>query len=141
MDFYGDNELDKRLSAIEARLLALVCVGGFFALLMLINLGVSLWYFQQNPKPDWDFIAVTLTIFEIFLVIALIGGFWMLRSAAQEAARAEARKIVPRVAERDVRRNFLDWQNFTEPLEDNEEDSTSVQDMVDSFSEDDEDGA
>lgn len=126
------DDLEERLQVLEARLPLITFVGGPFLVLNLINLGVSLWYFQQDPKPDWDFIAVTLTVFEIFLVVALIGGFWTLRSAAQVAARTEARKIAREVAEKEARTSILAWADLLDNLE---ETGGAQQDMVGSFAE------
>jgi hypothetical protein len=105
--------MEERIQALEARLCAVTHFLGWFAAVALVNLVASLWYFQSGAREDWNFIAVTLTIFEVFLIVALAGGFWMLRGAAQAAAKSEAQVIAADVAEDVARRSFLDWQSLT----------------------------
>lgn len=107
---------EDRLKGAEAKIKMLQWVGLPFVGLALFNLGVTLWYFQQKSEPDWNFISVTLTIFEVLLAIALIGGFWMLRSAAEQAAAKEARQVATRAAEEAARKSLLQWMELLEDI-------------------------
>ena len=79
---YMHETIEERIDALEAKEKATRYVLGCFVLMSLFNFGVALWFFQQKTSPDWNYIAVTLTIFEVFLAIILVVGYWMLRSVS-----------------------------------------------------------
>jgi hypothetical protein len=105
-----------------------------FGLLAMLNLGAALWFFQQKSEPDWNFISVTLTIFEILLAGALIGGFWMLRGAAETRAAAEAREVATKVASEEARKSAIAWLELYKVARgDQDNDSTDLEDMINSL--------
>lgn len=115
---------------------AIQYVGLPFVGLTILNMGVALWFFQQDPVPDWNFIAVTLTIFEMLLAIALVGGFWMLRGAAQSAAAKEAKGVAVEVAEEAARKSALQWLEVAKTAQsDTNGTSDDLTDMINSFGE------
>lgn len=101
--------MEDRVQAVEAKLCAVTHFLLWIGLISAFNFGVALWYFQLSAHVEWNSIAVTLTIFEMFLVIALAGGFWMLRGAAQDAASKTAKEISIPIAEEAARKAALGW--------------------------------
>jgi len=73
-------------------------------LVTLVNLAMMLWYFQKQSEPDYNYISVSLTVFQIMFAIALVGGFWMLRAAARDSAADEAKGVARQIAEEEARR-------------------------------------
>ena len=128
--------MEDRVKAIEAKLAAVIHFLVWVGVISMLNLGATLWYFQLSDDVDWNFIAVTLTIFEVFLVIALAGGFWMLRGAAQSAAEAEAKKVAEPVAYEVARRTALQYSGLAESVagQASKADSRDLEDMIDSLS-------
>ena len=135
---------ERRLEGAESRIYTLQCLSVVLAIATVVNLFLLLLYFQKKSEPDWDFISVTLTIFEILLALALVGGFWMVRGAAQRAAAEEARlvtketalaakKAAEDVARIAVRRQMLRWDNFMRKFPDSTsaESGEHVSDLVD----------
>lgn len=63
-----------------------------------------LW--QEKGQPDYDHIAVAMTVFQTMFGIAALYGFWALRGLtkdkAEEVARAEIREIAPPIIQRSV---------------------------------------
>lgn len=49
-----------------------------------------LWNFS-GKKPDLDALAVSISILQMFVGVVALGGFFLIRSAAQRAAEDEAR--------------------------------------------------
>ncbi|MEK9878305.1 MAG: hypothetical protein VW474_00810 [Paracoccaceae bacterium] len=70
----------------------------------LLNFAMMLWYFQKQSEPDFNYISVSLTIFQIMFAIALVGGFWMFREAARNAAADEAKGVAREIAEQEALR-------------------------------------
>lgn len=56
-----------------------------------------------------DAISISLTILQIVIAIALVGGFWILRPEVKETARNEARET----ALHEARRAVEEWRNAT----------------------------
>ncbi|MBL8650811.1 MAG: hypothetical protein JNL35_10460 [Sphingopyxis sp.] len=58
---------------------------------------LMLW--GQQGLPDFDHIAVSLSVFQTFFGVAAFAGFWALRGltkeTAQDVAEAEIKKIAP----------------------------------------------
>ncbi|MGR3813388.1 MAG: hypothetical protein ACU0AU_04800 [Cognatishimia activa] len=134
--------MSDKISSLEARVKALSHFLFCFSILALFNFGVALWYFQQKSTPDWNFISVTLTIFEILLAIALVGGFWMLRGAAEEAAAKEASEVAKKVVEETARETVREWLEFRQNLLPPEHSSeTDLTDMINSLGKPDDGGA
>ncbi len=132
----SSDNIEERVDALEARVKALLYVGLPFVAISIFNFGVAIWYFQQKSKPDWNFISVTLTIFEMLLAIALVGGFWMLRGAAETAAAKEAKSVATEVAEKAARTSALQWLELAKTAQsDTNSDNTDLTDMINSFGE------
>jgi len=83
---------------------------GYLLLIMMIVLIIDtaalLLLWGQNGQPDFDHIAVSLTVFQTLFGIAALYGFWALRALtiekAQEVAEAEVQKIAPPIILREV---------------------------------------
>lgn len=90
--------MEKRITNLEAVVDAHKYIILVLTMLTLVNFGFSLWYLQQKTKPDWDFIAVTLTIFEILLAILVAGGYWLFRQHVEKAATDEAGRIAESIS-------------------------------------------
>lgn len=60
----------------------------------------------ERGKPDFDHIAVSLTVFQTMFAIAALYGFWALRGLtkekAEETAKDEVAKVVPPIANRAI---------------------------------------
>lgn len=83
---------------------------GFFILVMIILFpfvvaAILLLWGQQGP-PDFDHIAVSLTVFQTLFGVAAIFGFWALRGStrerAEEVAEAEVKKMAPPLIRREM---------------------------------------
>lgn len=81
-----------------------------FALMLVVIVDTAgllvLW--GEQGKPDFDHIAVSLTVFQTLFGIAALYGFWALRGLtrekAQEVAEIEVRAIAPPL----IRRLYYD---------------------------------
>ena len=75
-------------------------------IVLIINTAALLFLWGQNGQPDFDHIAVSLTVFQTLFGIAALYGFWALRALtiekAQEVAEAEVQKIAPPIILREV---------------------------------------
>lgn len=75
-------------------------------IVLIIDTAALLFLWGQNGKPDFDHIAVSLTVFQTLFGIAALYGFWALRALtiekAQEVAEAEVQKIAPPIILREV---------------------------------------
>lgn len=131
------DDLEDRVNSLEAKVKAFQYVGLPFVGLSILNMGVALWFFQQDPMPDWNFIAVTLTIFEMLLAVALVGGFWMLRGAAESAAAKEAKSVATEVAEKTARKSALQWLDLLKSTQiDTNSENTDMEAMLNSLGND-----
>ena len=112
---------------MEARLKKLereVELQGFLLRILLIVIVVLaaavliLW--GQEGEPDFDHIAVSLTVFQTLFGLAALYGFWALRGLtkekAEEVAEREARKLIPPLVGRAIREH-LQTMEF-EPISD-----------------------
>lgn len=71
----------------------------------LLNFGLILLYWNMgNPNPDWNSIAISLTVLEIFLALVAIAGFWLLRGEARAAAADEARSVAAELRDSSAKR-------------------------------------
>lgn len=83
---------------------------GYFIFVMMIavlaSLAAVLVLWGQKGPPDFDHIAVSLTVFQMLFGIAAVFGFWALRGLtrekAEEVAEAEVRKMTPPLVHRTV---------------------------------------
>lgn len=101
-----DRATERRLKRLET----LADQQGYFLLVMMVVLIVDtagllvLW--GEKGKPDFDHIAVSLTVFQTLFGIAALYGFWALRGLtrekAEEVAEQEVRKIAPPLIRRQV---------------------------------------
>ena len=99
--------MDSRIKRLEK----MVDRQGFLLLICMVFLALDtiailvLW--GQQGAPDFDHIAVSLTVFQTLFGIAALYGFWALRGLtrekAEEVAEAEVRKNLPAM----VRREYL----------------------------------
>lgn len=75
-------------------------------IVVIIDTAALLFLWGQNGKPDFDHIAVSLTVFQTLFGIAALYGFWALRALtiekAQDVAEAEVQKIAPPIILREV---------------------------------------
>ena len=72
---------------------------------LLILCFVLLFYVVQRAEAsDLNLISVALTMFEVFLVVALAAGFWTVRSAAMERAEEAARAVAKECAEAEAKK-------------------------------------
>lgn len=71
--------------------------------LLILCFVLLFYFFQRAESGDLNLIAVALTTFEIFIVVALAGGFWTVRSAAIERAEEAARKVAQECTEAEVK--------------------------------------
>lgn len=107
--------MEKRIRRLEA----LVERQGYLALVLTVIVGVDtaalpvLW--QEKGKPDFDHIAVALSMFQTLFGIAAIYGFWALRGLtrekAEEVAEAEVRKVAPPLIRREVQESLQTFRN------------------------------
>ncbi|WP_375402043.1 hypothetical protein [uncultured Sphingomonas sp.] len=108
---------------------------GYLLLVLTVIVGVGtaallvLW--QEKGQPDFDHIAVAMSMFQTLFGIAAIGGFWALRGAtrekAEEVAEAEVRKIAPSLILGHVQENLQTFRNEA-PIS-----NTDLDDMVDAI--------
>lgn len=67
--------------------------------LLILDTGGLLVLWGESGEPDWDHIAVSLTIFQTLFGIAALYGFWALRALtkekAEEVARERVEQLVP----------------------------------------------
>lgn len=75
-------------------------------ILTILNTAALLVLWGERGEPDYDHIAVSLTVFQTMFAIAAIYGFWALRGLtrekAEETAAEEVAKIVPPIANRAI---------------------------------------
>lgn len=87
---------------------------GYLLLILMFVLIVDtaglLMLWGQNGKPNFDHIAVSLTVFQTMFGIAAVYGFWALRGLtrekAEEVAEAEVKKLAPPLIRREVQENL-----------------------------------
>ncbi|SDD11277.1 hypothetical protein SAMN05444678_10951 [Sphingomonas sp. YR710] len=74
--------------------------------LVILDTAGLLILWGERGKPDFDHIAVSLTVFQTMFAIAALYGFWALRGLtrekAEETAKEEVAKIVAPVANRAI---------------------------------------
>ena len=104
-------EREVELQGFLLRILLIVIV-------VLVAAVLILW--GQEGEPDFDHIAVSMTVFQTLFGIAALYGFWALRGLtkekAEEVAEREARKLTPPLVGR-VIREHLQTMEF-EPISD-----------------------
>lgn len=83
---------------------------GYFILVMIVLfpflVAAILVMWGERGPPDFDHIAVSLTVFQTLFGLAAIFGFWALRGLtrekAEEVAEAEVKKMTPPLVRREV---------------------------------------
>ena len=99
--------METRVANLEARLQAITYILAIFVVVTVINSFAILTSLQGASQADWNYIAVNLSIIEIFLAMIAIGGFWLSRVIVAEKAKEEAEIVATehavRVAEREAR--------------------------------------
>lgn len=127
--------MEKRISDLETDVHAYKYISVALAAFTLANFGISLWYLQQKTEPDWDFIAVTLTIFELLIAILLVGGYWLFRQHVEKAATDEANEIATEVASRVAGETVLQHLRTLQPAFTSNGGNASMQEMMDALDE------
>lgn len=123
--------MNDEINALKAHVKCLYHLLFCFLVLAVLNFACALVFFQMEANPNWDFIAVTLTIFEILLAGALIGGFWMVRGAAEKRAADEARVVATDVASKVARERALAWLEVFKSAQGEQNNSTTdLTDMI-----------
>lgn len=87
---------------------------GFFLLILMVVLLIDtagiLLLWQQEGAPQFDHIAVSLTVFQIMFAVAAVYGFWALRGLtiekSEEVAEREFKKIAPPLIARLMQENL-----------------------------------
>lgn len=102
--------MEKRIRRLEET----VAQQGYLLLVLMVMLIVDtagllvLW--GQQGKPDFDHIAVSMTVFQTLFGIAALYGFWALRGLtkekAEEVAEAEVKKMAPPLIRREVQEHL-----------------------------------
>ena len=88
-------KIDDRVSDHTAQLILL------WPMILLIFAG-HLYIWQEGADAHLNLVSAALTIFEIFIVVALAAGFWMVRREAIDRAEEAARNVARECAEREV---------------------------------------
>lgn len=90
-----------------------------------------LWLWGEQGRPNFDHIAVSLTVFQTLFGIAALYGFWALRGltreTAQDVAEEEVKKVAPSIILRYLADNPIAFED-RQPLSD-----TDVGDIVDAM--------
>lgn len=76
-----------------------------------------------GSRRNFDGLSVSLAALEIFLIVAFVAGFWILRPEVKDAAREEAK----RVATLEARRAAQEW------LADRSGSDEQIQTMIDAM--------
>jgi hypothetical protein len=71
--------------------------------------GVVLWWLAAPTERDIDELAWSMSVLHTFLAIGAFTGFWLLRDAAQGAAREEAKKVAEYEAKYEARRAAVEY--------------------------------
>jgi len=105
--------------AVQGYLLGTLTVAFLF-----LTIAVLVLWGERGP-PDFDHIAVSLTVFQTLFGIAALYGFWALRGltreTAQDVAETEVRKIVAALVLREVQDKLqnLPRDTISDPVVDN----------------------
>lgn len=105
--------------AVQGYLLGTLAVASLF-----LTIAVLVLWGERGP-PDFDHIAVSLTVFQTLFGIAALYGFWALRGltreTAQEVAETEVRKIAAALVLREVQDKLqnLARDTISDPAADN----------------------
>jgi hypothetical protein len=97
MSRFSPEKLDSRISDHTAQLIIL-----WPLILLIAGAHFFVWQESDGAEDDLNLIGMALTIFEIFLIVALAGGFWMIRREAVDRAEEAARKVARDFAEQEV---------------------------------------
>lgn len=75
-------------------------------IVLIVNSAALLILWGEKGPPDFDHIAVSLTVFQTMFGIAALYGFWALRGLtrekAEEVTESEVRKIAPPLIRREM---------------------------------------
>ena len=75
-------------------------------IVLIVDTAALLFLWGEKGAPDFDHIAVSLTVFQTLFGIAALYGFWALRGLtkekAEEVAEAEVQKIAPPIIRREM---------------------------------------
>ena len=117
--------MDVRLRKLEKSITVQGYLLGILAVAFLfLTIAVLVLWGERGP-PDFDHIAVSLTVFQTLFGIAALYGFWALRGltreTAQEVAETEVRKIAAALVLREVQDKLqnLARDTISDPAADN----------------------
>lgn len=98
--------VEKRVRRLETLVEQQSYVILILMIMLIVDTAGLLILWQEKGKPDYDHIAVAMTVFQTLFGIAALYGFWALRGLtrekAEEVAEAEVRKIAPPLIRREV---------------------------------------
>lgn len=102
--------MEQRLRKLENQVEQQGYVLWVLMVLVILDTAALLVLWGQAGKPNFDHIAVSLTIFQTLFGIAALYGFWALRGLtkekAEEVAEREVRKIAPPLVARITQENL-----------------------------------
>lgn len=98
--------MDDRISKLERNVSQQGFMLNVMMIVVLVDTAAFLVLWGERGTPDFDHIAVSLTVFQTMFAIAAIYGFWALRGLtrekAEETAKEEVARIVPPIAYRAI---------------------------------------
>jgi len=101
-----DQKDERRLRRLETQVEQQGYLILIFMILIILDTAGLLVLWGEKGKPDFDHIAVSMTVFQTLFGIAALYGFWALRGLtrekAAEVAEEEVRKIAPPIIGRHV---------------------------------------
>lgn len=95
--------MDRKIARLEGK------VADQWALCMLsvaftgMALTTTFFFLQKAASSEWNAVQTALTVFEVFLVVALAVGFWTVRRAAMDRAEDVAREVARECSEAEVK--------------------------------------
>ena len=98
--------MDDRLRKLEREVSQHAYLILTMLVLVILNSAALLVLWGERGEPEYDHIAVSLTVFQTMFAIAAVYGFWALRGLtrekAEETAKEEVAKIVPPIVNRAI---------------------------------------
>lgn len=91
--------MEDRLKRIERDVSQQGYVLWILMVLTVVDTAALLLMWGERGKPDFDHIAVSLTVFQTMFAIAALYGFWALRGLTREKAEETAKEEVGRIVE------------------------------------------
>jgi hypothetical protein len=130
--------MEGRIKALERTVGQMCYITLALMLVVIVDTAGLLILWGERGKPDFDHIAVSLTVFQTLFGIAALYGFWALRGLtrekAEEVAEKEVREIAPSLIRRLYQENIGTFQSEA-PIS-----NTDVDDIVEAISGDGKEG-